>query len=156
MQGLTLVVERLGAGLLVAAVAALLIGCGPSPAQQAVRYGGHALRALDEQVAPRYTAAHEEALVDAATLDAYQREMEPWNVLQRAMQTSYDAFVATDLALEVGANEADALRQAACLLASLGVVESSLRALGVPIPAMLTQALELGESFSGSCARTEP
>lgn len=148
-------VERLGAGLLVAAVAALLVGCGPSPAQQAVRYGGHALRALDAEVAPRFTAEHEASLSDAQTLEEYQRMMAPWTGLQRAMQTSYDAFVATDLALEAADEEAG-LRMAACLLASLGVVETSLRALGVPIPAMLAQALSLGESFSGSCMEATP
>jgi uncharacterized MAPEG superfamily protein len=148
-----MLVERLGAGLIVAAVAALLIGCGPSPAQRVVRYGGHALRALDEQVAPRYTEAHEKALVDAATLDAYQREMEPWNALQQTMQTTYDAFVAADLALEAGGEDADALRRAACLLAALDTVAVRLVALDVPVPAALSEALRFGESFTGTCER---
>lgn len=154
MQRLTLVlVERLGAGLIVAAVAALLIGCGPSPAQRVVRYGGHALRSLDEQVAPRYTAAHEKALADAATLAAYQREMEPWNALQQTMQTTYDAFVAADLALEAGGEDTDALRRAACLLAALDMVAVRLVALDVPVPAALSEALRFGESFTGRCVR---
>jgi uncharacterized MAPEG superfamily protein len=144
-----MLVERLGAGLIVAAVAALLIGCGPSPAQRVVRYGGHALRALDEQVAPRYTAAHEKAL------DAYQREMEPWNALQQTMQTTYDAFVAADLALEAGGEDADALRRAACLLAALDTVAVRLVALDVPVPAALSEALRFGESFTGTCERGE-
>jgi hypothetical protein len=148
-------VERLGAGLLVAAVAALLIGCGPSPAQQVVRYGGHALRALDAEAAPRYTAAHQTALREEQTLEAYSARMEPWQTLQQSMQTAYDAFVAADQAIE-GLGEEVGLRMAACLLSSLGVVAESLRALDLPVPPALTQALQAGESFAGSCREAAP
>lgn len=145
--------------LVLATVAAAVIGTttpgcgGPTrEAQVALTTTALALRAVDHEVAPRYTTAADEAREHASSWSEFDAAMRPWTEVERALRVAHTALLATQAGLDAWRNgdERGWLATVPCLVEAIDRLRVGLEALGVHLMPV-TQAVALIGSFAGRC-----
>lgn len=138
------------------AAATLLVtpGCGgPSrEARVALTTTAHALRTVDQEVAPRYTTAADEAREHATDWASYDAAMHDWDEVERALRVAHTALLATQAGLDAwqAGDERGWLSTVPCLVEAIDRLRVGLEALGVHLMPV-TQAVALIGSFAGRC-----
>lgn len=137
-----------------AAFAALVIGCGgpTRQAQVAISASAHALRTVDHELAPRYTAASVEAREHSTDWAGYDAAMRPWDDVERALRVAHTALLATQAGLDAWrtGDERGWITSVPCLVEAIDRLRVGLEVLGVHL-SPVTEAVALVGSFAGRC-----
>jgi hypothetical protein len=131
-----------------------LTGCGgpPREARVALVATAQALRATDEEVAPRYTTAADAARAHSDGWAAYDAAMSDWNAVEAALRVAHNALLTTQAGLDAweAGDERGWLASVPCLVEALDRLRLGLEAVDVRLEA-LTQAVAVAGAFAGRC-----
>lgn len=132
----------------------LLVGCGgpTQQAQAALSTVAEVLIAVDREVAPRYTAAADEAREHAGGWAEYDAAMHDWNGVEAALRLAHATILTTQAGLDGwrAGDQRGWLAAVPCLVVALDQLAAGLEVVGVHIEAM-NQALALARAFAGRC-----
>lgn len=142
--------------LLAVGVAGAAQGCAgvPRPVRTALEVSAEAVTMADQVVGVEYTAAHERALEESATLGSYRHRMEKWNRAEEALRAARGAILTMEAAANAwdATGDGDGFRDAAaCGITALRELVDVLDVVHVNTPRLIRQALTLLEAFGGSC-----
>jgi hypothetical protein len=105
-----------------------------------------AVAAADQAVAVEYTAAHQRAMDEAATLGSYRQRMERWNRAEEALRAAKGALLTLDAAVDAweATGSPNGFRSAAaCGVTALRELVAVLEVVHVNVPQLVQQALTL-------------
>lgn len=132
----------------------LAVGCGgpTREAQVALTTTAEALRITDSVVAPRYSAAADEAREHSTGWSEYDAAMHDWNAVEVALRIAHTALLTTQAGLDAwrAGDERGWLSSVPCLVVAIDTLVGGLAAVHVEVPAM-TQTLAFVRAFTGRC-----
>ena len=140
----------------VVAFALMLAACGPSAqhvARQSLAVTARSLRAVDAQLAPRYSAAAEYARDQSATWQEYDQRMQPWNAAESSERAMAHALIAAEVAVDaLDERPREFFDIMPCLVLAADELVIALEAIDLGVE-LLRDALVVIRPYAGRCER---
>ncbi len=142
--------------LLLAATLQWAAGCASAQttAQRALTATAVGVAAADVRIAPRLTAAADEAREISTSWDEYDHAMRKWERVNRALMATRASLLTLQLALDAWAAGDESGWKAAlpCAGAALAELASAMSVAGVPVPEQLSAGIRaVGALVGGQC-----
>lgn len=132
-------------------IAVCVIGCGASAADSLRSGLGLAARGVasaDQLAAPAYSDAHDQALRESVTMDAYRDRMRAWDSLVTALRAAKFALLGAESVIDAG-DESEWFPAGACVALALSRLREVARAVDLRLPATIDQAIDAMEGLGG-------
>lgn len=137
-----------------AIVSTVVTGCGgpPKAVRSALDVTAHALLEADQEVAPMYAGAANEAYEVSSSRAEYESRMERWNHVEMGLRTSRSALLTAEASVDAWEASEDGARAAlGCLATAVTSLAETLQAAGLPVPSKLLQILSVAPALVGAC-----
>ena len=137
-------------------LALVLTACGSSAqdvARRSLAVTARSLRAVDAQLAPRYSAAAEYARDQSATWQEYDQRMQPWNAAESAERGVAHALISAEVAVDAFDERPREFFDAMpCLVLAADELVLALEAVDLGVD-LLRDALLVIRPYAGRCER---
>lgn len=138
------------------ALALVLTACGSSAqevARRSLAVTAHSIRAVDAQLAPRYSAAAEYARDQSATWQEYDQRMQPWDAAESAERGMAHALIAAEVAVDaLDERPREFFDVMPCLVLAADELVLALEAVDLGVE-LLRDALVVIRPYAGRCER---